>query len=194
MINYHKNSQKIINKNFLIKSFSQIAIILTAFNANANAIPLKISTKNACVLLEQHGLKANGPWQKNIKTANNSIDWGCSNFNNNQNTSAPINFNYTASGDAKEVQNIEITAHVNDKNYARLASKKLLDISEIVSKSSIGSSISSQLKEAIINGDSFAQQIGESFINFTQVKVSSGSKESLVMIFNINTTSNNNFQ
>ncbi|MFM2200409.1 MAG: hypothetical protein RL769_464, partial [Pseudomonadota bacterium] len=65
MINYHKNSQKIINKNFLIKSFSQIAIILTTFNANANAIPLKISTKNACVLLEEHGLKANGSWQKN---------------------------------------------------------------------------------------------------------------------------------
>ena len=194
MINYHKNSQKIINKNFLIKSFSQIAIILTTFNANANAIPLKISTKNACVFLEEHGLKANGTWQKNIKTANNSINWGCSNFNNNQNTSAPINFNYTASGDAKEVQNIEITAHVNDKNYARLASKKLLEISEIVSKSSIGSSISSQLKEAIINGDSFAQQIGESFINFTQVRVSSGSKESLVMIFNINTISKNNFQ
>lgn len=193
MINYHKNSQKIINKNFLIKSFSQIAIFLAAFNSSANAIPLKISTKNACALLENHGLKANTSWQKNINITNNSSNWGCSNSPVNQNSSAPVNFSFLASGDYKEVQNIEITAQVNDKNYARLASKKFLDISEVISKNSTGFSISSNLKEAINNGDSYTQQIGESFIKFTQENLS-GSKESLVMIFKVYTTNNNNLK
>lgn len=193
MLNNHKILQRIIDKNFLIKSFAQIAVILTALNANANAIPLKISPKKACNFLEEHGLKAQNSWQKNTNIANNSDYWGCSKGINNQNSSAPVSFSFLASGDASEVQNIEVTAQVNDKNFTRLASKKLLDISEIVSQNSTGSSISLQLKEAIKNGESFTQQIGESFVKFTQEKIS-GSKGSLVMIFKVYTANNNNLQ
>jgi len=192
-----RNYQKNIKNSFLIKTFIKLAFLLTAINANANAIPLKISTKNACNLLETHGLKANTSWQKMTSIANNSNSWGCSN-NNNTNSSAPINFSFLASGDAKEVQNIEIKAEIKDNNFIRLANKKLIDISEDVSKNLVGLSISNQLKEAINNGEDLSQEVGQSFIKFTQEKIS-GQKNGLVMIFKISTVSdlavkNNNLQ
>jgi hypothetical protein len=149
--------------------FLQIVISVFFLSFDAKASSLKISTNQACNFLKEQGLKAQLSWKKNDE---NIDQWGCANKLSSSEIDAPLSFTYQATGNEKEVKNIEIKAEVKDYNYSRLMQKKLLEISEIISQKSLGIPIDQQIKDAINNGKSFSYQIENSIIKISQEKLS----------------------
>jgi hypothetical protein len=148
---------------------SQIIITLFFLSFEAEASSLKISTNQVCNFLKEQGLKAQLSWKKNDLYEN---QWGCANKLSISEIDAPLNFTYQATGDEQEVKNIEIKAEVKDHNYSRLMQKKLLEISEIISKKLLGIPINQQIKDAINNGKSLSYKIENSIIKISQEKIS----------------------
>ena len=89
-------------------------------------------------------------------------------------------FNYQASGNNKEVNNIEVEVKVNDKNYTRLMQKKLIEISEIITKKTIGISNIKEIKNAITNSQPLEFAIEDFIIKISQNNVSSNNNSYIV--------------
>ncbi len=170
--------KKNFNNYFLtfFKTFFKTYLFLLVFNIDANASSLKISTIQACNLLEDQGLKAQLSWKKNDQK---NEQWGCANKPLNSKAELPLNFSYQATGNVKEVTNIEVKAEVRDKNYNRLMQKKLLEISDIVSKKILGVSNSPEVTDAIINGKSLTLAIENFIVKISQEKISASNSYSV---------------
>ena len=183
--NYFLTFYKAFNKIFYLNLLS---LFLTLFCLNAQASNLNISPIQACNLLEEQGLKANMNLTNN--TQNNNF-WNCTNnpSNNSKKSSiakndelveSPLVFNYQASGNNKEVNNIEVEVKVNDKNYTRLMQKKLIEISEIITKKTIGISNIKEIKNAITNSQPLEFAIEDFIIKISQNNVSSNNNSYIV--------------
>lgn len=183
--NYFLTFYKVFNKIFYLNLLS---LFLTLFCLNAQASNLNISPIQACNLLEEQGLKANMNLTNN--TQNNNF-WNCTNnpSNNSKKSSiakndelveSPLVFNYQASGNNKEVNNIEVEVKVNDKNYSRLMQKKLIEISEIITKKTIGISNIKEIKNAITNSQPLEFAIEDFIIKISQNNVSSNNNSYIV--------------
>lgn len=183
--NYFLTFYKVFNKIFYLNLLS---LFLTLFCLNAQASNLNISPIQACNLLEEQGLKANMNLTNN--TQNNNF-WNCTNnpSNNSKKSSiakndelveSPLVFNYQASGNNKEVNNIEVEVKVNDKNYTRLMQKKLIEISEIITKKTIGISNIKEIKNAITNSQPLEFAIEDFIIKISQNNVSSNNNSYIV--------------
>ena len=183
--NYFLTFYKVFNKIFYLNLLS---FFLTLFCLNAQASNLNISPIQACNLLEEQGLKANMNLTNN--TQNNNF-WNCTNnpSNNSKKSSiakndelveSPLVFNYQASGNNKEVNNIEVEVKVNDKNYTRLMQKKLIEISEIITKKTIGISNIKEIKNAITNSQPLEFAIEDFIIKISQNNVSSNNNSYIV--------------
>ena len=183
--NYFLTFYKVFNKIFYLNLLS---LFLTLFCLNAQASNLNISPIQACNLLEEQGLKANMNLTNN--TQNNNF-WNCTNnpSNNSKKSSiakndelveSPLVFNYQASGNNKEVNNIEVEVKVNDKNYSRLMQKKLIEISEIITKKTIGISNINEIKNAITNSQPLEFAIEDFIIKISQNDVSSNNNSYIV--------------
>ena len=183
--NYFLTFYKAFNKIFYLNLLS---LFLTSFCLNAQASNLNISPIQACNLLEEQGLKANMNLTNNAQ--NNSF-WNCTNnpSNNSKKSSiakndelveSPLVFNYQASGNNKEVNNIEVEVKVNDKNYTRLMQKKLIEISEIITKKTIGISNIKEIKNAITNSQPLEFAIENFIIKISQNNVSSNNNSYIV--------------
>lgn len=183
--NYFLTFYKAFNKIFYLNLLS---LFLTLFCLNAQASNLNISPIQACNLLEEQGLKANMNLTNN--TQNNNF-WNCTNnpSNNSKKSSiakndelveSPLVFNYQASGNNKEVNNIEVEVKVNDKNYTRLMQKKLIEISEIITKKTIGISNIKEIKNAITNSQPLEFAIEDFIIKISQNDVSSNNNSYIV--------------
>ncbi len=183
--NYFLTFYKVFNKIFYLNLLS---LFLTLFCLNAQASNLNISPIQACNLLEEQGLKANMNLTNN--TQNNNF-WNCTNnpSNNSKKSSiakndelveSPLVFNYQASGNNKEVNNIEVEVKVNDKNYTRLMQKKLIEISEIITKKTIGISNIKEIKNAITNSQPLEFAIEDFIIKISQNDVSSNNNSYIV--------------
>ena len=183
--NYFLTFYKVFNKIFYLNLLS---LFLTLFCLNAQASNLNISPIQACNLLEEQGLKAN--MNLTNKTQNNNF-WNCTNnpSNNTKKSSiakndelveSPLVFNYQASGNNKEVNNIEVEVKVNDKNYTRLMQKKLIEISEIITKKTIGISNIKEIKNAITNSQPLEFAIEDFIIKISQNNVSSNNNSYIV--------------
>ena len=183
--NYFLTFYKAFNKIFYLNLLS---LFLTLFCLNAQASNLNISPIQACNLLEEQGLKAN--MNLTNKTQNNNF-WNCTNnpSNNSKKSSiakndklveSPLVFNYQASGNNKEVNNIEVEVKVNDKNYTRLMQKKLIEISEIITKKTIGISNIKEIKNAITNSQPLEFAIENFIIKISQNNVSSNNNSYIV--------------
>ena len=183
--NYFLTFYKVFNKIFYLNLLS---LFLTLFCLNAQASNLNISPIQACNLLEEQGLKANMNLTNN--TQNNNF-WNCTNnpSNNSKKSSiakndelveSPLVFNYQASGNNKEVNNIEVEVKVNDKNYTRLMQKKLIEISEIITKKTIGISNIKEIKNAITNSQPLEFAIEDFIIKISQNDVSSNKNSYIV--------------
>ena len=80
----------------------------------------------------------------------------------------------------KEVNNIEVEVKVNDKNYTRLMQKKLIEISEIITKKTIGISNIKEIKNAITNSQPLEFAIEDFIIKISQNDVSSNNNSYIV--------------
>jgi len=183
--NYFLTFYKAFNKIFYLNLLS---LFLTLFCFNAQASNLNISPIQACNLLEEQGLKAN--MNLTNKTQNNNF-WNCTNnpsdntkkssiAKNDELVESPLVFNYQASGNNKEVNNIEVEVKVNDKNYTRLMQKKLIEISEIITKKTIGISNIKEIKNAITNSQPLEFAIENFIIKISQNNVSSNNNSYIV--------------
>ncbi len=183
--NYFLTFYKVFNKIFYLNLLS---FFLTLFCLNAQASNLNITPIQACNLLEEHGLKANMNLTNNTKDKN---FWNCTNNSSNDAkksltsknenmAESPLIFNYQASGSNKEVNNIEVEVKVNDKNYTRLMQKKLIEISEIITKKTIGISNIKEIKNAILNSQPLEFAIENFIIKISQNNVSSNKNSYIV--------------
>jgi len=185
--NYLLIFYKFFNKIFYL---NLISFFLTFFCFNSQASNLNISPVQACNLLQEHGIKANINLSKDSQNKNS---WNCTNNSSNDTnksltskneniTESPLIFNYQASGNNKEVNNIEVEVKVNDRNYTRLMQKKLIEISEIITKKTIGISNIDEIRNAIINSQTLEFAIKDFVIKISQKNVSSNNNSFVVSL------------
>lgn len=146
-----------------MRFFSKFILFFCAINL-ANAQLLITEPSQACVLLDEAGLATNG-WKNEYDQ-----EFGCSSNSKQLGSGFPLtnNLAFYVEGNNNSVVKTYLMLNVNDKTSVSSANQELLKSAKILSLKQTGKQLSQKLIDAITNGSSASQKIGNATVDIVR--------------------------